>query len=101
MTASRPLRILRALCVEALILYLMQLRDAAGPAVEDRQDLVGGRGGELDDAAGDALVAIAAQAVEILGRAACGRAPPTMTGGCGCCTGLGHVIIGGKSTSSP
>ena len=24
-----------------------------------------------------------------------------MTGGCGFCTGFGHVIIGGKSTISP
>ena len=31
----------------------------------------------------------------------CGYAPPTITGGCGFCTGFGHVIIGGNFTNSP
>jgi hypothetical protein len=34
-------------------------------------------------------------------RAACGKAPPTMIGGCGFWTGFGQVIIGGKLTNSP
>src|SRR5947208_15326848 len=34
-------------------------------------------------------------------RAPYGNAPPTMTGGCGFCTGFGHVIIGGNLTNSP
>src|SRR4029079_8204585 len=34
-------------------------------------------------------------------RAPCGRPPPTSTGGCGFCTGFGHVIIGPNLTYSP
>ena len=34
-------------------------------------------------------------------RAPWGNAPPTITGGCGFCTGFGQVIIGGKSTNRP
>jgi hypothetical protein len=34
-------------------------------------------------------------------RAPYGNEPPTITGGCGFCTGLGQVIMGGKSTNFP
>ncbi len=41
------------------------------------------------------------RAPRIARRTARRKAPPTMTGGCGFCTGLGQVIIGGKSTIWP
>ena len=59
---------------------LGQARDDV-PAVVDRHPAVA----ELDDVA------------NVVGPAA----PPYSTGGCGCCTGLGHDQLGENCTNSP